>query len=519
MEASRIRERGLSPQGRSNHVSVPRDNGGLTGIPGFTTSPVPRRGQPLAYSLASAVRIRRFAPRSFSIALVLAAMGAGGCGGIESEGLPGERNTVELAPDIPITITYRQFSTAPSLSRGDGSPNPASEDYGALSVFIRKAEARTDALGPGMKVTFLLSSGPANFADVAIHAYDAAYMAGGSLNGTWGFVYNSIPFGPEFLRMIDFLHGGVGISLVNQILVDRDVDVIAFPVVGSPAQMSGYFKKPVGIPDCPEWGDDECGIEAHGIGLEGLCGEAWTLRYLPPAESVVDEACNQLGGDRRLGFVQAIPGGAAFLPAIQQGAIDGLEFATPIDDFDAAKGGFFGNASVPEGSDGRNLGEIGLRYAHYPAWHQPFYLGWMVFNRSQVWEALTNTQRTAIEEAAREAVVESFAASSVVQCDYLRRILAINDGKSQRRADGSENAGASADMILTKWTDTDLGLLREATRRILERSVGGAQPTVDETDLRLVIGALQRHLGYESIAEMLAAWSEPDFPIPGGCVE
>lgn len=482
-------------------------------------SSVRRPVQRATHLVATAARIRRFAALSFYTAFAMAAAVAGGCGGIEREGLAGERNAAELAPDVPITITYRQFSTAPSLSRGDGSPNPVSEDYGALSVFIRKAEARTDALGPGMKVTFSLSSGPANFAEVATHAYDAAYMAGGSLNGTWGFVYNSIPFGPEFLRMIDFLHGGVGISLANQIFVDRNVDVVAFPVVGSPAQMSGYFKKPVGIPDCPEWGDDECGIEADGIGLEGLCGEAWTLRYLPPAESVVDEACNQLGGDRRLRFVQAIPGGAAFLPAIQQGAIDGLEFATPIDDFDAAKGGFFGNASVPEGSDGRNLGEIGLRYAHYPAWHQPFYLGWIVFNRSQVWEALTNSQRTAIEEAAREAVVESFAASSVVQCDYLRRILDINDGKLQRRADGSQSVGASADMILTKWTEADLGRLREATHRILERSVGGAQPTTDETDLRLVIGALQRHLGYESIAEMLAAWSEPDFPIPGGCLE
>lgn len=473
--------------------------------------PHPENGHaPVRAARASLGRVGRLA--------LVAPLLLAGCGAAQGGARPGDEPGGSRGA-ASFTISYRQFSGSPSLGNGEGSADPRSEDYGALSIFVDRVAAATEGLGEGRAVTFSLATGTGapGLAGVANHTYSAAYVAGGSLNGVWGFVYNSVPFGPTFREMVSFLYDGDGVRLANRIFAERGVDVVAFPVVGSPAQGSGYFLKPVGTPECPVRGDADCVGYGDGIGLEGMCGEPWVLRYLPPAETIVDLACDDFRGAQRLSFVQAIPGGQEFLTAIQQGAITGLEFATPLDDYDAAEGGFFANASAPRGSDGRNAGEIGLRFAHRPAWHQPFYLGWMIINKSRVWDRLTPDQQAAIERAARESVLQSFEASSAVQCDRLQRILDINDGRTQRRADGSAVPGLSADMIPTRWRAADLTRLRDATRRFLESGRGGASPSADQADYATVLRALHEHLGHPSVSAMLDAWTEPDFPVPGGC--
>jgi hypothetical protein len=428
------------------------------------------------------------------------------CGGSDEASQP------EAAPTD--SIAFREFSVAPSLARSGGSRDPASPEYGALSFFVQKARAYTTALEPTRGVALIGSSGTAPLADVAANAQSAVYIAGGTLNGTWGFVYNSIPFGPSFEQMTSFLFDGGGVELVNRIYEERGLDLVAFPVVGSPPQMSGYFERPVGTPECPA-SDSQCGADREGIGLDGLCTEPWTLRYLPPAETIVDRACDDRA--QRLSFVQAVPGGSELLRAVQLGDITGLEFATVLDDIDASRGGLFTNASAPAGSDGRNAGEVGLRFAHYPGWHQPFYLGWVVFNRSQVWESLDPEQRSAIERAAREAVQESFAASGSVQCEYLARILGMNDGRTQRTAAGEPIPEASADVILTRWRSEDLARLRTSTLGFLESLGGGASPTADQMDYSRIMTALLDHLGYPSIQAMLDAWDEAPLLWPERC--
>lgn len=440
-----------------------------------------------------------------ALALLLAV-----CGG-------GDAASGASAAEIPprTTLTYRQFSTSPSLGNGAGSRDPHSADYGALSIFIGAVEDRARTLRPAWEVAFSLAPGAPALAEVANNDYAAGYFAGGSLNPVWGFAFNSVPFGPDFVEMVDFLYEGGGVALANRLLARRGVDVVALPVVGSPAQMSGYFRKPVGTPDCPA-GDVACAGFGTGIGLEGMCAEAWTLRYLPPAGNIVGLACDGFAAPRRLRFVQAIPGGGSLLTAIQRGTVDGLEFATPLDDDDATQGGFFTHAEAQAGSDGRNPGEIGLRFAHYPAWHQPFYIGWLVINRSAVWDRLDGAQRAAIEAAAREALLASHRASSSVQCEHLTRILGVNDGREQR-GPGAETPGASADMVLAAWHPADLRRLRDATGRYLDSKRGGAAPTADQADYAAVLGALLRHLGHSSTEEMLAAWTRPELPVPGGC--
>jgi hypothetical protein len=75
--------------------------------------------------------------------------------------------------------------------------------------------------------------------------------------------------------------------------------------------------------------------------------------------------------------------------------------------------------------------------------------------------------------------------------------------------------GSSADVVLARWRPDDLERLRRSTVDLLESLKGGDSPTSDQADYSRVITALQDHLGYASIAQMLEAWTEPAFPSCG----
>ncbi len=459
-----------------------------------------------------------FAPTGFlphgwlPTGLLLTGLLVAGCGG-EPGASPDATAEVGLASaDGAAVLAYHQFSPSPSLAWGQGSSDPMDPDYGALSYFVTAVPERTGALGEDRRMVLELADGAATAAQVAAGEVAAAHVSGGSLNPAWGFLVNSIPFGPAFGDMAAFLYDAGGLELVNETFRERGMDVVALPVVGSPEQIAGYFPKPLGIPDCPE-GDTDCLAHGDGIGIAGLCAEPWTLRYLPPAETILDRACDRLGGERRMDFVQAIPGGSAFLTAVQQGAIDGFEFATPIDDWDAARGGFFHNTGTPAGSDGRNLGEIGLRFVHHPGWHQPFFLGWMVIQRSGVWDRLDPDQQDALRAAGREALAESHRATESVQCHYFREIMASTDGMRQRDADGDVRE-ASAELVLTRWTDADVELLKSVAVEVMEGGRGGDSPTPDQADYARILDALLAHLGHASVQAMADAWFGADGSSP-----
>ena len=438
------------------------------------------------------------------LAVTFAGLLMAGCSG-EPGAAPGTAGEIGLAvSDSTGSLAYHQFSSSPSLAWGQGSSDPLDPDYGALSFFVAAAPERTGALGEGRRVVLELADGVATAAQVADGEVAAAHVSGGSLNPAWGFLVNSIPFGPDFEEMATFLYDAGGLELVNHSFQERGVDVVALPVVGSPEQIAGYFQKPLGIPDCPR-GDAECQAHGNGIGIAGLCAEPWTLRYLPPAETILDRACDRLGGERRMDFVQAIPGGSAFLTAVQQGAIDGFEFATPIDDWDATRGGFFANPEAPAGSDGRTLGEVGLRFVHHPGWHQPFFLGWMVIQRSGIWDRLDPDQQDALRVAGRAALLDSYRATDSVQCHYFQRIMQSTSGLSQRDPAG-EVREASAGMVLTHWTDPDVALLRSVAVEVMEEGRGGGSPTPDQADYGRILDALLAHLGHGSVQEMADAW-------------
>jgi hypothetical protein len=250
-------------------------------------------------------------------------------------------------------------------------------------------------------------------------------------------------------------------------------------------------------------GERDC-LRERPIGLEGLCQAGWTFRYLPPAQNVLDAACSQLVDEgiipsKNIKFVSSVPG-QSNLGAVQARKISAFEFATPMDDYDPSGSGFF--PLLPEGKivplTSQNPGHKGLRFAHYPSWHQPFYVGWIMVNKSEVWEKIPHRHQWAIERAAKDALEESYWYSMTLQCGALEKILHHNDGQVQLDADGNpilvDGHPVSADMKLAEWPREALHRLSAATEKHFESLKGGDSPTADQQDYRTVINALQSYM-------------------------
>jgi hypothetical protein len=440
-----------------------------------------------------------------------------------------------------VTIPYNEYSGSPTIGRGAGtSTDPKNPGYGAMKIFIEKVKEYTDENGPdalpaGQKVIFQ----PSQSTGRAANALRAGIQFANSnapkpilSEPSWGFAYNSVPFGMRFEQMIGFLYdakidgfNGNGLALAQSILDSRGGTQIVLPVVGSTMQGSGYFPKPIGKPDCNA-GDAECMSQGNGIGLAGLCTSGWRIRYLAPPQDIVDRACDLLVKRgvipaKTLTFYPAVGGQSVLLP-MQRGTIQGFEYVNPYDDLvdffpvkEATATAPLGNPDagsldcspalaypIPPGTPtncSQNIGQIGARYAHQPSWHQPFLMAWIHIDKA-VWNSLNAAQQAAIARAAKDSVIESYNAAESVQCTKLKAILDINKGINQRNIDGNprlvDGKPVSAAMTMATWPDAALKVLLEARDDYLASLAGSNNPnekTDEQKDFSTVLNALTRY--------------------------
>ena len=402
-----------------------------------------------------------------------------------------------------VVIPYNEYSASPTIGRGGGaSADPRDPGYGAMRIFIQKVMDYTGALPDGQKVVFRPDPktgrevnalrGGVQFANRNAQPRPAVS------DPSWGFIYNSVPFGMNFQQTLGFLYsaqldgaGRNGLALAQAMLDGRGGTQVVFPVIGSTMQGSGYFPRPVGKPDCHA-GDADCVKQGGGIGLAGLCTSGWRIRYLSPPEDIVNRACDllvQRGAipGKTLQFYPAVGGQSVLLP-MQRSTIQGFEYVNPIDDLadffpvkNASSARPLGDPDagdldcspavafpIPPGTQAncsQNIGQLGARYAHHPAWHQPFLLAWLHIDKT-VWNGLSAAQRAAILAAARESVIESYYATESIACRKTKDMLDINDGVNQRNPDGTlrliDGKPVSAQMTLAAWPEDALKVLREA---------------------------------------------------------
>lgn len=378
------------------------------------------------------------------------------------------------APAGATDIYFRSFS-------GSATMGPQAKAYAA------KLKALTSlTLGDANQVNFVALPGvpaiPSQFGGNVVAAvaagsagggFDAAYNSGSELNKAWGFLYNSgMPGGLTFDEFLGFLYGKsvnngqqTGLELIQSIMDARNRNVVVIPVVGSSEQLSGYFPLPIG--EAPG---------QRGIGLAGLCEQPWTLRYLPPGENVLNKACDTLLASgqisaKNLRFIAAIPGGGSLVDAVKTGALQGFEFATPLDD----KSQFFGVD---------NPGTVGVRYVHFPGWQQQFLVTWMIVNK-QVWDGMTPQQQELAKTVARDHVVSSYGENMRQQGDALSYILDVN----------RHDADPDNDIVLVEWPRRDLEQIRDATIAFLnERTTDTTLSWVDREDYVTVLEAMRKYV-------------------------
>jgi TRAP-type mannitol/chloroaromatic compound transport system substrate-binding protein len=400
-------------------------------------------------------------------------------------------------------ISFHSFSNWAAIG-------PPADEYAAKLQSIS-----TTALGKGGQVNFTKYAPtppiPKEFKNIADAVaaggplaggtgFDAAYVSGGALNPAWGFIYNSgIPFGPNFDEFIGFLYGksvddgtATGLDLLQQTLDKSGKNIVAVPIAASSQQGSGYFMLPVG----------NAGSKP-GIGLAGLCQQNWTFRYLPPAEYVIDRACDNLvaGGvipKKNIKFIQAVHGGGSLVKAVADGQLQAYEMATPLDDFTQ----LFGH---PEG----NPGTVGTRYMHFPGWHQPFLVTYMIINK-KVWNKFTPAQQALVMSVARENVVSSYGENLRQQGAKLKQILTANDA----------DTNPANDLVLVQWPESDLKLLRDATIQFLNAWLSDATLNeADRKDYSRILESLRMYVsannGYWKVREVpddlrFQGWHDPE---------
>jgi len=404
---------------------------------------------------------------------------------------------------LALEISFRSFS-------GSAAIGPPADDYAAKLLSIS-----TVSLGEAGQVKFIkykpTPAIPGAFKDImaAVSAggplaggtgFDAAYISGSELNQTWGFMYNSgIPFGPNFDEFMGFLFGKSiddgaerGIDLLQRTIDNNGKNVVAVPIVGSCQQGSGYFMMPVG----------DAG-SMPGIGLAGLCQQNWTFRYLPPAQFVLDRACDNLVTSgvipkKNIKFIAAIAGGGSLVKAVTDGHIQAYEFATPLDDVSQLFG-------LPEG----NPGTVGTKYLHFPGWHQQFLITYMIINKN-VWNKLRPAQQALVVSVGRDHVLSSYGENLRQQGAKLKQILTANDN------DGI----AENDLVLVHWPESDLALLKDATIQFLNARASDAKLSEqDRKDYGKILESLRKYVsvnnGYWKVREVpnhlrFQGWYDPE---------
>jgi TRAP-type mannitol/chloroaromatic compound transport system substrate-binding protein len=126
----------------------------------------------------------------------------------------------------------------------------------------------------------------------------------------------------------------------------------------------------------------------------------------------------------------------------------------------------------------QNPGQKGLRFLHFPSWHQPFLLGFVLLNQTTIWKRLSRSEQKALERAGRDALTESYQKSASAQCDKLR-----------------------------EYGDEALQKLQEATDQYLQSLRGAAAPTPEQLEFRRVHESL---LAYEKRVRFV--WKPTAFP-------
>ena len=211
------------------------------------------------------------------------------------------------------------------------------------------------------------------FDAVSAGSVDAGWAASGYWAGKMpaAQVFNSVPFGPMFNELMAWMRYGEGQTLYEELYHPHNVHPLVCFFV--PQDGSGWFRTEIASTE------DFAGLK---------------VRYLGFGARVLE----------KFGASTQIIAGGDIYTALELGTIDATEFSMPAIDYDL---GFY---------------QIAKHY-YLPGWHQPANMGEFIVNLDH-WNALLPRQRTLIETACSESVVDSLASGEAAQTEALKKIAA-----------------------------------------------------------------------------------------------
>ena len=435
------------------------------------------------------------------------------------------------------TLRYRQYTPwGPAV---DGSQRPGysidptdGDNYGAINFFIRNVLEGTAKLVSSDDTTgskcVLFEPVPIDFPCIgtAVGTRSAEEcddipasfhtMGPSDTSRRYGalLVIGGL-FGMDFSNHINWLYHVL--PTVQSIIDKREENTVVIPAVGGLVQSSGMFRQ--NLYQYESYGDI-CRIPQiwRSGGFQASNMRA-ACRAILGSDVYNPDTCEEDGFLCPANGVSGVPP----LEDIATGAIDGFEYAGATDNLDV----FFQNNDV-----GPNPGQLGMTFYHYPAWHQPFFIGGMYINED-VWNGLGEDIQAVIMDASRPSVEQSREASTSVECEALKSILEYNSDEELAMAptdketegiylqcdqnDGTftgmytddSSEACSAKMSLGCWRESTLEELREVTNSRLRTLNGTAFDSVcqgDEDCIAIVESLLdyQESIGFE--------WTAPTFP-------
>ncbi len=272
------------------------------------------------------------------------------------------------------------------------------------------------ALVPPLEVFDAVSSG----------AVDAAF----STPGFWGGkvpalqVFAALPFGPAAPEYMAYFYYGGGKELFDEIYAKHGIKSVMCGMLAP--EGSGWFKKEI------KSVDELKGLKLRFFGLGGL-------------------ALQKLGVSTQLLAAPDV------YPALERGAIDGLEFVQPAIDL---KVGFW---------------KIAKHY-YFPGWHQQSTFFDLMMSKSK-WDALSETQKVQIEVVCGDNVRSGVAEGEAIQFGALEELK-------------------SHGVQIHKWSDADLATIRKAFDEVIAEQIAKS----DEFK--------KAYASFSSFREKYAIWRE-----------
>ena len=206
--------------------------------------------------------------------------------------------------------------------------------------------------------------------NVGLGAIDAGWSYAGYAEGQApaAALFGSIPFGPDAIKYLTWVHDGGGLELWREAY--EPFNVIPMPCGVIISEAMGWFTKPI------ESVEDLQGLDVR---IGGLGGRIYAEVGANPV---------------------ALPAGE-ISTALQTGRIDGAELSFPSIDallgFDAVAGHYY-----------------------FPGWHQP--AGFIEFYmNADKWNALTDAERTAIETACEDVNTWTIGRAVAAQTEVIEQ--------------------------------------------------------------------------------------------------